>query len=392
LTGTRAAKAAEPVASLTWAQVLAWRVGRQGLARRVPASKLLGVTARICGLHAQVFSSAELTLWARTNKLQPDAVGRALWEDRTLVKTWAMRGTLHLLPAADLPLYVAAQQTQKPRHHTGAWQRYYGVAKDEAEAMLAAIPEALSGEPLTREELADEVSRLTGHGHLAEKLRRGFGELLKPSAFRGDLCFAPNDGPRVRFTRPDRWLPAWPTAPPFEPDAAMAQILRRYLAVYGPASRQDFIRWFGLTSPTPATTAIDLLGDELVPVEIDGQRAWHLASELKAIQSAKPAAVVNLLPAFDHYTVAAPRDTEAVLPKAFKARVYRPQGWLSPVMLVDGRMAGTWSHEQAGKRLRVEVAPFAPLEQAVRAGVEAEVERLAGYLGRDLGLEWAKPV
>ena len=149
MTGKRAAKTPPPAASLTWAQVLAWRTKQQGLPKRTPAGKMLDVVGRICGLHAQVLSSADLTLWARTNNLKADAVARSLWEDRTLVKTWAMRGNLHLLPAADLPIYVAAQQTFKPRHHAGAWQRYYGVTKDEAEAMLAAIPEALAGGPLT---------------------------------------------------------------------------------------------------------------------------------------------------------------------------------------------------------------------------------------------------
>lgn len=384
----RQADAAAPAASLTWEQVLAWRVARQNLAERAPAGAMLAVTARICGLHAQILASAGLSLWARTDGLEADALAGALWDDRALVKTWAMRGTLHLLPAADLPLYVAAQQTLTPRHHTGAWQRYYGVSKDEAEAMLAAIPEALGAGPLTREELADEVARLTGHGHLAEKLRRGFGELLKPSAFRGDLCFAPNDGQRVRFTRPDRWARGWPSRPPCEPAEAMAEVLRRYLAVYGPASREAFVRWFGLTSPAPASRAIAALGDEIVPVEVDGERAWHLASELQAIQAAQPAGTVNLLPAFDHYTVAAPRDADAVLPAAFKARVYRPQGWLSPVVAHDGRMVGTWGHEQAGTRLRVEVSPFQPLAPAVRAGVEAEAERLAGYLGGNLAVNW----
>jgi hypothetical protein len=93
---------------LRWAQVTAWRTARHQLAERAPATATLEVAARIAGLHAQVMSSAELTLWARVDGLPPDAVRRALWEERSLVKTWAMRGTLHLLPAAELPLWQAA--------------------------------------------------------------------------------------------------------------------------------------------------------------------------------------------------------------------------------------------------------------------------------------------
>jgi len=83
---------------LTWRQAAAWRVRRQHLDRRRPPRDILAVASRLCGLHAQLMSSAELTLWARTDSLDRQAVQRALWQDRSLVKTWAMRGTLHLLP------------------------------------------------------------------------------------------------------------------------------------------------------------------------------------------------------------------------------------------------------------------------------------------------------
>ena len=84
---------------LTWPRAAAWRAARHHLDRRAPAGSLFAVASRLCGLHAQLISSAELTVWARVEDLDRQAVQRALWEHRTLVKTWAMRGTLHLLPA-----------------------------------------------------------------------------------------------------------------------------------------------------------------------------------------------------------------------------------------------------------------------------------------------------
>jgi hypothetical protein len=100
--------------------VLAWRLARQRLDRRAPRDEALNVVREICGLHAQVMSSAELTLWARVEDLEPGAVQEALWERRTLAKTWAMRGTLHLLPAEELPLWVGALGVLKPRHHAAS--------------------------------------------------------------------------------------------------------------------------------------------------------------------------------------------------------------------------------------------------------------------------------
>ena len=378
----------EPVAKLGWPNVLSWRLGYQSLDRRTPREDLLGVVSKICGAHAQVMSSAELTLWARVEGLEPDAVREVLWEKRTLVKTWAMRGTLHLLPAEELPLWVAAQGVLKPRHHAPSWQRHFGLTREEAEAMLAAIPEALDGRSLTREELAAEVGRLIVSEKLDGKLLDGFGALLKPAAFRGDLLFAPSSGRNVRFARPDWWLAGWELA---ETGPSAREVVRRYLAAYGPATREGFARWFGTTSPAQAERMIRDLGEEVVPVEVEGERHWMLAEDVPEVEAAEPSGVVRLLPAFDHYVVAAPRDQEAVLPAALKSRVYRPQGWLSPVLLVDGRIRGVWRHEKKSHRLAVRVEPFWELPTWVRRAAEEEAERLAGFLGGQLELGWSEP-
>ena len=364
---------------VTWPKVLAWRLERQSLASR--ARDPHAVVRNITGLHAQLTSSAELTLWARVEKLAPDAVSRALWEEKTLVKTWAQRGTLHLLNADELGLWVGAQSALKPRHHVPSWLRHHGLERDQAEAMLDAIPHALEGRVLTREALAAEVARITGIGGLDDKLRGGFGDLLKPAAFRGDLCFAPSEGRNVRFARPDQWLGPWK---PVEQEEAVLEVCRRYLAAYGPATRETLARWFGMTSPAQAGRWLKGLGDEATTVTLDGEDAIMLAADVDAVRAAKASRAVRLLPAFDHYTVAAPRDRDAVLPEAHRARVYRPQGWLSPVLLVGGVMAGVWSHERDG----LEIEPFEPVTKAVRAAAEKEAAGLAAFLGGEAAVRW----
>ncbi len=347
---------------------------------------MLDVVADIAGAHAQLMSSAELTLWARVESLERGMVEKALWEERTLVKTWAMRGTLHLLPAHELPLWVAAQAALKPRHENASWLRYFGLNREEAEALLAAIPQALDGRVLTREELAREVGRRMSSPALAEKLRESWGALLKPSAFRGDLCFAPSEGRNVCFARPNEWLASWEEMPT---DVAIRDVVRRYLTAYGPAGREEFARWFGARSPAEAERLIRRLGDEVTRVDIDGSPAWTLTAIVEEVAAAEPAGAVRLLPAFDQYVVAAPRDREAVLPSSHTKSVYRPQGWLSPVVLVDGRIVGTWKYEQKGNRVEVHVQPFVKAAKHTREGVRAEAERLARFLGGQLSLRWA---
>lgn len=145
---------------------------------------MLDVVAEICGLHAQLMSSAELSLWTRLDGMEPDAVQRALWDDRTLVKTWAMRGTLHLLPSSELPLWQAGLSTY--RHYLKpSWSRAFGITRADLDRLIAAISEALDGRMLTREELSEEVARLSGSAELGAKLRESWGAYLKPAAFRG---------------------------------------------------------------------------------------------------------------------------------------------------------------------------------------------------------------
>src|SRR5690242_14526128 len=146
---------------LTWPEVAAWRVERQYLAKRAPAGRMLAVASRLCGLHAQVLSCAELMAWARVEGLKRGAVQRALWEERTLIKTWAMRGTLHLLPCADLPLWQAALATSQRYNRPAIWQRF-GLTMAEMDTLTKAIGTALHDRVFTREELAREVGRITG--------------------------------------------------------------------------------------------------------------------------------------------------------------------------------------------------------------------------------------
>ena len=161
---------AATAAKLDWAQVMAWRAARQHLDERVRSEAILEVVADIAGLHAQVMSSAELTLATRVEDLGPDAVRHALWEERSLVKTWAMRGTLHLLPTAELPMWQAALSTRR-LWVSGAWQRGFGVTVAELERLNQAVAQALDGQLLTREELAARVGELTGSPTLGGKLR-----------------------------------------------------------------------------------------------------------------------------------------------------------------------------------------------------------------------------
>jgi Winged helix DNA-binding domain len=371
---------------LTWPQVLAWRLGRHHLIERASPTDMLDVTARIGGLHAQVMSSAELTLHARVDGLERDAVASALWEDRSLVKLWAMRGTLHLLPANELDVWLGALSTYD-HFRKGAWLRALELNVEQLDELVAAIGKVLDGELLTREELGAAVARATKSPELEEKVQGSWGPYLKPASYAGLLCFGPSDGQRVRFTAPSSWLGR--SLKPPDPEEARREVTRRYLGAFGPAAREDLARWW-YAQPAQAGRMLKALGDEVVEVDVEGTPGWMLSDHAAEAAKAKPVKQhLRLLPGFDMWVIGAAREAAALLDPAEKKRVYRNQGWISPVVLVNGRMEGVWKYERKGKRLLLELEPFGKLPKWARTQAEAEAERIADHLDGALELSWA---
>lgn len=341
---------------------------------------------RMIGVQAQVMSAAELALWARVDGLRPADVQAALWQERTLVKTWAMRGTLHLFAAEDLPLVVATRSAREARYWVTHFESY-GIFEPEYRALLAAIPQVLGGEPMTREQLAVAVARHTGIDQLLPLLAESsWGTAFKPSAFRGDLCFGPTQNRNITFVRPSAWLGSWRE---IEPLVALREIVLRYLSVYGPATPQDFGRWWGAGTALSKKTfkALELEG-ELEAVDVDGWQAFALRSSLQSMESLSAAGVVRLLPMFDAYTHGL-LDVDPLLPKAFRSQVFRPQAWISAVVLVDGRIGGVWEYKSKRASALVTVRMFAAPTASVRDAIVAEAERLNDFLDTNVAVEFA---
>lgn len=366
---------------LSWHQVLAWRVGQQRLtaasgepADPAPADPAdpVDLVARLAGVQAQVQSSAAQVLAVR-GAAEVD-LDRLLWRDRTLVKTWAMRGTLHLLPAREWRTWVAVLRGREWRITPG-WVKYHGITEAELDAVTEAIPAALAGEPLTRDELADRIAAITGHAHLGEQLRSGWAAVLKPAANQGLLCQGPPRGTNVTFTDPARWLGADGTAGDDpDPDAAMTTVMASFLDTYGPATRDDLARWLGVT-PKTARLVLAAHGVDLVEVDVAGHRAWMTPTGAAAAAAAGRPGGVQLLPGFDPYVLAPISHRAHTIPDGRLDAVSRTAGWISPVLLVDGRVAGTWEADTTGDTTTVTVTPFAELSTAVVDAARTHLEQ-----------------
>ena len=360
-------------AELSWPQVHAFRLHRHHLANRSPKKDLAKVVGDIGGAQAQLMSAAELQIAARVDCVVAD-VRQALWTEKALVKTWLMRGTLHLARADDLPLLTAAMG-KRWIHIRPSWLKFMQLTEPELWNIVDEIGAAVNGTPMTREELIAVVGKGKS-AHVRELLKSGWGGMLKPAARNGRLCFGPNRGQSVTFVSPQKWLPRWREV---EPEEAIVEMARRYLRAYGPATKPDFARWWGAW-PGVGNAAWPGLAKELAHVSVEGARLDILASDLDAIRKAKIDEPVQLLPAFDPY-ILGHSNRDHLVDRVHGPKVSRTAGWISAVVLVDGKVAGTWTHSLAKKNLRMDVEPFRKLTPAVKSQIRHRADALAGALG-----------
>lgn len=365
------------VVQVTWRQALAWRMQRHLLD---PVGKLPveGVVRRLCGVQAQVASSAELAVRVRRETSQPGEVGRALSEGR-LMKTWAMRGALHLLTPEDagayLSLMAAGRSWERP-----SWQRYFGMNPEQMEILRRAVREALDGTSLTRDELVDAVIARRGLGHVGEGLRSGWGTLLKPVAWQGDLCFGPSQGNRVTFMLPEAASSRWASVPDL--DEAVPIAIFAYVGAYGPTTIGAFGQWLagGYFGKRKLQSWFGDLEDRFAEVEVDGEHAYVLAEDLDQLASTVNSATVRLLPGFDQYVLGPGTADGHVVPADRRNAVSRRGGWISPVVVSGGVVSGTWRLDGD----RALISWFREAGKPPRQALEEEAVRLSSILDLDL--------
>ena len=357
-------------------RVLAWRVRRQ-LLDRPRGTDVLAVARRLCGVQAQVPSSADHAVAVRLPRPRRGTTDGALATGQ-LVRTWAMRGTLHLLAADELGDYLALLAAART-WTKGSWQKTF-VTLDQLAAMTEAVQTALDGAVLTREELTAAIVRHAKDESLGEQLRSGWGAVLKPLAWQGLLVNGPSDGARVTFAAPKDVVPGWRGLP--DADEAASRVVPAYLAAYGPAAPATFDAWLLRNSTPKKRLAGWFESTALAKVTVDGRPAYARAEDVDDILATEPNQDIRLLDAFDQYVLGPGTSNPEILDPARRALVSKAAGWIAPVVLVGGRVAGTW--EVDGDDLAV--TAFAEQGPIAEDELRAEVGRVSSYLGRELSV------
>lgn len=344
-------------------EVIRLRLRAQHLAEPASREALVDVVRDVVGIQAQMPQAAALSLRARVEGLTREDLRQALKVRRDVVRTWVMRGTIHLVQTEDLPWMLPALPASVLREVPRWLKRRAGLGLREASVAARKVEHLLLRHgPLTRTEIVDGVG---------VEPETAYG-LMRLAGLEGLICYGPDRGAQQTFVAVQDWLPdlPLPTAP--EP----GELARRYLAGYGPANPADLAIWWGMPLGR-AHTEWRALGDEAVEVTHDGRALSALADRLD--DPAAPPNPVRLVGAWDAYLLGH-ADRSLILDPRHARAVNRGGGWLHPVVLVDGRVTGIWRAERKARRLRVGVEAFTPIGRQARDEIAREADDVGRFL------------
>ncbi len=334
------------------------------LARRLAAQYLLNpapspqaVCRDLCGLQAQFLRNAVHALRIRAGVARVDG----------LVKTWTLRGTVHLIPERDLPLYITQRQTEQI-DETGwyRWQSERGNAnapqreQELARAMLTAIASGVDTRDVLRLHLRtlgiteqEEARCFDPWGGLIRELAE-----LGQIAFRVEMADAlrPNEGKRYRLLPPQS---------PMCLQGARLELLHRYFAHYGPATLRDAAYFLGWIQ-AEIRSLLPLL--PLQSCAVEGRTAFFLSQSLPSADIPP----VLLLAGFDPLMLGYRKEENPFLPDQHLRGIFSLTGIVHPVILLHGQVVGRWK-EKDGK---AGLTAFEPISQADKNRIEAEMSRL----------------
>lgn len=348
---------------------------------------MTGAAAGFVGLHATDPATPYLTLWARSPGFSVADLDAAVYRDRTVLKHLAMRRTLWMVTAEDLPLVQSAASdrvadTERRRLVTDAQKA--GIADDGeawfATAAAAVLQHLTEHGPLNARQLREELTELAGSHDAAPGRRWGGPTPLAPRVLtvlgaRGDIVRGPNDGrwtaSRPRWTTMAQWLPATPN--PVSPDSARAELVRRWLSTFGPATLADVKWWFGQTLGWARQALRDI---DAVQVDLAGSTGYALPEDLEPERDgADVGPWCALLPALDVTTMGwLERDWYV---GAHRDQVFDRNGNAGPTVWVNGRVVGAWRQDDAG---RVELVLLEDVGRRAHRELTARADELTAWL------------
>lgn len=365
---------------LSAAEALALRMTSL-LLREHPSGRpgdVAGIVTWFGAMQAQDLGSALWSLGARLPGATVTDVREAL-ERREALRTWPMRGTVHLVPPRDARWMLDVMGV---RALAGAQARRdnLGISQDTADKAVDVLGAALAGGGrLTRTQCLDVLAAagISGAGNW------GY-HLLWYASQRGVTCIGPNIGAEQSFVLLDDWAPRSPQP---DRDEALGIMALRYFRGHGPTTRQDFAGWTGLTA-ADAKLGITVAGEALTTVRVDG-REMHVDPALLDAPRAAPVDDLLVLPGFDEYLLGFKDRSLMVADEHKQAIIPGGNGVFQSTVVRAGRVIATWKRTAARQHTTVDVRPLVTIGRADQARVEDAFAPYGHYLESPLRIRWS---
>jgi Winged helix DNA-binding domain len=355
---------------MTTVEITTQRVANQHLAK-TKFKKPSQVVDWFGAVQAQDYLGSLWAIGLRTAGTTEHDVEKAI-ADRSIVRTWPMRGTLHFVPAADVRWMLKLLTPRVVARSAGRYKQL-GLDEETFSRSRKVFARALEGgKQLTRTEMYQKLEA----ARIAVTGQRGI-HILSHLAQDGLICFAGRSGKQQTFALLEEWVPA---AKSFERDEALAELAKRYFRSHGPATLQDFTWWSGLKT-TEARAGLEMAQAHLLQEVIDDKVYWFPSSTRR---STNATAMAVLLPVYDEYTVAY-KDRSAIL-DARDAR-QTGNGIFRSTIVMDGRVAGTWSRALRKDTVVITTSPFAKFKRSEAAALNTAAECYGAFLGASVILQ-----
>ncbi|TDC64496.1 winged helix DNA-binding domain-containing protein [Micromonospora sp. KC207] len=366
-------------AALTGAEALALRMASL-LLRPHPTARpkdVAGVVEWFGAMQAQDAASGLWSLGLRLPGWTQADVQDAL-ERREALRTWPMRGTVHLVPSRDARWMLEVTGV-RALAAAGPRRAFLGLSLEEADRAADVLGEALTGGVRMTRPQCQATLHAAGIDTAGQ---RGY-HLLWYVAQKGVTCIAPHVGTEQTFALLDEWVPD-PHRP--DRDEALGILALRYFRSHGPTTRQDFAGWTGLTA-ADAKRGIAAAGDALATVTVDGVEAVADPALLDAPRA--PVDDVHTLPGFDEYLLGFKDRSLMLAPEHRQAVIPGGNGVFQSTVVHGGRVAGTWKRTLGKTKVKVAVRPLVDLDAATRGRVDAALAAYAAFVGLPGAVAWS---
>jgi hypothetical protein len=324
------------------------------------------VVAWFGAMQGQEYVAAKWAIGLRCDDVTQSTIERAVAEG-AIVRTWLMRGTLHLTAAADTRWLLGLLGPRVTARTAGRRRTLHiddATLARSRELIIAALE---GGRQLRRAEIRQI---LEDAGVPMDALR--LYHVLQWTVLSGLICFGPMDDKQETLVLLDEWIPDGRV---MERDEALAELARRYIRSHGPATSRDFAWWSGLTL-TDARAGLAQGGPEIDEDTIDGVRYWVPADGVKR---EVPSPFAHLLPAFDEYYLGY-QARDLVLSAEYDSRRVSDNGAFWPIIVIDGQVVGRWKQMIKKGKVILTLEPFRPLTEAEASAVAAAADRYSQYL------------